>query len=159
MYTQNRNKFRESTSAAAIRQEIEVSLEARKTLVKILNHINKRRTFKEAMPNQPKPDLALTASNKKRAETLLDFFASDFTITSFDKAPEPVATLVMTFLNDISFSTERVRKELDNLIVAKSGGPDLILPRIFYEDRSCIEETLSHVFELPWDTGKNIMNG
>ena len=60
----------------------------------------------------------------------------------------------MTFPNDISFSIERVRKELDNLNVAKSGGPDLIPPRIFYEVRSYVEETLSHVFQLPWDTGK-----
>ena len=46
-----------------------------------------------------------------------------------------------------------MRKELDQLNVAKSGGLDLI-PSRYYEVRSSNEEPLSHMFQLLWVKSK-----
>lgn len=152
-YTQARNHLRQSTRAAAIRQDFEVSLEIKKNPKAFWNHINRRLTNKESIPRLQKPDGTFTDNDEEKAQTLSEFFASVFTIEPTYE-DQPIPTPSSTFPNEICFSIERVRKEVERLNVAKSGGPDSIPPRILHETRDFICEPLCHIFQLSWDAGR-----
>ena len=85
--------------------------------------------------NNPIPDLKTgtnekTNSDEEKAEVLLKFFSSVFTIEEDGEIPKPTHIDVEKMAN-IEIGIEEVKKRLKDLNENKSPGPDGIHPKIY----------------------------
>ena len=108
--------------------------------------------------NNPIPDLKTgtnekTNSDEEKAEVLLKFFSSVFTIKEDGEIPKPTHIDVEKMAN-IEIGIEEVKKRLKDLNENKSPGPDGIHPKIYKELNNTLAHPLHILFNETLRAGK-----
>jgi hypothetical protein len=105
--------------------------------------------YKDADTNQEKT----TETDKEKAEVLLNFFSTVFTIEPDGDLPQ-FGSRADTMMAGIKVDVDIVKKKLDKLNSNKSPGPDGIHPRVLKEASESLSLPLSLLFQHSLDTGE-----
>ena len=151
-YCQIRNKVKSLTRRAKIEQEKNISRNAKDNPKKFWQYVKSKTKTKDNIPDLDIPgedegNSKTTTNDFEKAETLLNYFSSVFTIEGEGEVPnfDPVTEEV---LEDLEIGEELVRKKLENLKTNKSPGPDAIHPKVLYELSKSIASPLTILFRF-----------
>ena len=93
-------------------------------------------------------------NNEEKANLFADFFHSVYS-TENDLPFDPIPNRnILNTMSSISISSSEIAKKLSSLDINKSPGPDMVHPRILFESRSVIADTLKIIFELSVSSGE-----
>jgi hypothetical protein len=87
-----------------------------------------------------------TEDNKEKANILSDYFASVFTNEPLGELPQMTPIEIQNELKDLVINKDMVLKLLQNLKIDKLPGPDSLHPRLLFEIKESIAETLRIIF-------------
>ena len=152
-YAKLRNCLRNLTRRHYYKLEQEIATQAKTEPKRFWNYVSMKTKFKAAIPCLNMTDGTVAATDQEKAEVLSNFFSSVFTIEPEGNWEQPQQS-VTTMDENIIFTESEVLKQLSQLDVTKSPGPDALHPRVLYEIRHTIANQLTSIFQHSWDTGQ-----
>ena len=146
-----RNQVRNLTRKAKKEKEGEIAADAKSNPKKFWKYVNNNLKTKPGIPNlekttSTKDKKEVTKNDKEKADTLLNYFSSVFTIEPDGHIPDIEMKKTNTKLEEINITEEAVKKKLKNLNANKSPGPDKIHPRILKELHEPLSKPLTLLF-------------
>ena len=152
-----RNQVRKLTRLSEIQYEKGIADEAKTNPKKFWKYVKGRTKTRPGVPNFYKqPDLGnkseLTSSEEEKAEILVNYFTSVFTVENPIEMPNIIKHSEAS-IGEIEFTKPDLNKRLHKLNVSKSPGPDQLHPRILRECANIIDEPLTILFKESYRTG------
>ena len=152
-YRRISNKVRTLTRKAERQKERRIAEDIKDNPKKFWRHVRSQSKYKPKIPDLQMPGGGTTSSNREKAATLADFFASVFTEEPEDDLDE-ISNFCDTEMSEMYISDDDVRNELKKMDITKSPGPDSIQPRVLKEAGDILAVPLGIIIRESLRTGQ-----
>ena len=148
-----RNKLRKKTRELRRNHEIKLVREFKEKPKPMWKYINSRLKTRTSIEDLECEDGSVARTDMEKAEELRRFFSSVFTVENLQQVPVFTDRAPSLCIDDLTFTTDDIRKRLKDLNPSKSPGPDGIHPRILVECAEQLCRPLATLCSLSMATG------
>ena len=153
LYARLRNQVKSECRKSERNHEMKIAKDSKSNPKIFYNFANKKLKVREGIGDLKDNDQTISSSEGK-AECLNKFFCSVFTEENLNYIPKYERDDVNDNLENVSFTTEAVRKKLKSLDASKSAGPDGIQTVVLKELADQLAEPLAYLFNQSMCEGK-----
>ncbi|XP_072014972.1 uncharacterized protein [Amphiura filiformis] len=151
-YKKQNNVTRKIVREAQAKYEQRLMKEFKSKPKAFYSYVRQNQKVKVGVAQLEKDDGNLTENDEEAAEVLSQFFQSVFTQEPTGEAPE-LESVIDEEVDDVVFTQEDVKKELDKLKPDKSPGPDSVHPKVLKECSEEVSLPLYLIFRKSLDSG------
>jgi hypothetical protein len=157
-YCKLRNQVKKLTRRSQMLYERGVADDAKTNPKRFWSYTKSKTKTRQGIANLVKGKVngqeELTEGDDEKAEVLLKFFSTVFTVEGDESTPKLEKRQVESALTDLRIDKDAVEKKLKSLKADKSPGPDGLHPRVLKEISDVIADPLAHLFNASMEQGK-----
>ena len=151
-YRDARDKLRKTMRKGRRKHEKMLSAEARNNKRAFFKYCNSRMTVKPEIITVKDQNGQLVDDDKEIAEVMVDYFSTVYTDHRGAQMPK-MDDMTDEQIDDIIFTPESVEKQLQNLNINKSCGPDEIHPHVLQKTAKAMSVPLALIFQKSLNEG------